>query len=138
LIGEAFQLGAVLHHGHVATNESLILHVDVDHARKLVVMEELLERRLDSERGVLRLHDHVEELGGDRGEQPVHNTVIDHDSLGIVMARRSIGVDVVAQAELADDGVEEALPLGVVRRAKVGVLFACVIQKNSRVRGSFL
>jgi hypothetical protein len=62
LISEAFQARAVLHDGQVALNDSMVLSVDVHGAGKLVVVEDSGNGRPDGDRGVLGLHDDVEQF----------------------------------------------------------------------------
>jgi hypothetical protein len=119
LVGVGLHLGAVLHHRHLALDDYVVLSIDVDHAGQHVVTEEVLECHLNREGGVLQLHDHIEELRGDRGVQPVDDAIVDHVPLAVAMARCGVGVDVGVQTKLADDGVKEAPPLCVVGHSEV-------------------
>lgn len=94
LVGEGLELGAELHHRHVALDDGVVLSVDVHRAGHLVVAEELVDGEPHGAGRVLGLHDRIEELRRDGGIQPVDDGVVGHLPLGVGGAWNRLGVDV--------------------------------------------
>jgi hypothetical protein len=105
---------------HVSLNQVAELGLEVDSSVQLVVSELILDRVPDGERRCLgSTHDRPNVLGNGVVE-PAQDALVHHDPLRIATVgggrRRS---EVGAEPELADEGVEEASPLGVVRLVEV-------------------
>jgi hypothetical protein len=119
LVSEALEPRAVLHDAHVALDDGMVLGVDVDSVGEVVVAKEGGDGRPDRDSRVAGLHYDVEQLWRDGDVKPVGDGVVDHDPLRVLGAADDGGVDMIREAELIDDGAEEAMPLPVVAGGEV-------------------
>lgn len=114
-IGELLQAAGVGGDVHVALNKVAELSLQVDGTMKKVVTELLLDAVLDRVGSWLRHPNNGEDVLGDRVVDPAQNALIDDSPVRIMALRRGWGRGKVrAEAELADECVEERAPLGVV------------------------
>ena len=114
-VGETFETAGVRRDVHVTLDQAAELGLKVDGSMKLVVAELVVDRVPDGVRRRLgNTHDRANVLG--HGVvKPAQDALVDHDPVRITAVgaggRRS---EVKAETELADEGIEEASPLGVV------------------------
>jgi hypothetical protein len=119
VVGEGLEAGAVVGDAHVALLQRAELGFKVHSVLKLVVTEQALDSVLDGEGGGAHVVDDVRDTLVDGGAEPIHHTVVVEDPVGVALVQRRRGEDVRSEPELAEDGVEEAPPLAVVRLVEV-------------------
>ena len=79
-----------------------------------VALEELTEGVLDVGSGGAVVIEHVEDLGGDAGVEPLDDREIVFQPLRIVGAGKTVGGDMRAQVAAAEVEIEEMSPMVVV------------------------
>ena len=114
-VGELLEPGGVLADRHVSLVEAAELRLKVDRTVELVVAEHVVDALPDLVRGGVGGASEVEDIPGHGVVQPADDALVDHHPLLIaaLSAGRRHG-DVCGEAELVDDGVEEAPPFRVV------------------------
>jgi hypothetical protein len=114
VVGEGLEAGGVLSDGGVALTQVAKLGFQVHGALHLIVAEETLNIPPNGEGRGARLEDDVEDALVHGRVQPVHDAVFGLEPLGVALVEGRRGGDVRRQAELAENTVEEASPLGIV------------------------
>lgn len=87
-ISESLEPGALLSDGHVTLANATKFSLEVDGALHLVVTEEALDVGLDGEGRRVRLVDGVEDRLVHGGVKPIHDTMVVHHPVAIVLGER--------------------------------------------------
>jgi hypothetical protein len=99
LIGEAFQLGAIIVNGEITLLHTPELSFQEHGALKLVVAEVALDIGPEGEGGDAWFVNEVEYVGGNGCVDPVDNATVDLAPLDIVLSERCWRTDVVLKPE---------------------------------------
>jgi hypothetical protein len=115
IVGEDFQLGAVVVDGHVTLIQIAELGLVEDDTLEFIVVEEVVDGRPQREGVSLALLiDNLQDLARASGEDPVNNALIDLLPIAITLDEGRGYRDVAVEPKLAERGVEEHAPVGVV------------------------
>ena len=115
-VGELLQLAGVGLDVHVALEQAPELSLQVNGSVKLVIPELIMDRIPDGVRRGLGVVDDGTNVIGDGVVEPARDALVYHGPLAIaaVGGSRRRG-EMRADAEFADEGIEKAPPLGVIR-----------------------
>ena len=114
-VGDPLESGAVLVDARVALGGGAKLSFQVDGAMQLVVVEEALDVVPEGEHEDTRPVDDVEDTLVDGGVDPIDDLLVDLPPFGGALSHGRCREDEDVEAELPEDGLEEAPPLLVVR-----------------------
>jgi hypothetical protein len=103
----------VVRDGEITLHLTVVLSLKENRVLHFIVAEEALNVRPDGEGGQVRLVDEVEDTLGDGGVDPVGEGVINLP-LRVAVVDGRHRVDLVDEAEFAENRVEEAPPLTVI------------------------
>ena len=114
-VGELLELSGILSNVHVTLDEVAELSLEVNGAMQLIVAKLSLDGGPDDVGVWLADADNGEDVLGDGVVQPAENTLVEETPFGITALLGGLGRgEVVAEAELADECVEEGATFGVV------------------------
>lgn len=112
-VSHSLETLTVVVRAEVTLDERVKFSREVDGALFLVAEEHLLEREPDEACGTVRLHDSLQEVGGDGPIEPREHDAI-HPSPGRVMRKSVVGEGIFPKRD-----EEEPTPLLVIRGAEV-------------------
>ena len=119
LVGDALECGAVLVNAGVALRDRAQLGIEEDGTVQLVVVEEALDVVPEGEHEDTWPVDDVEDTLVDGGVDPIDDRLVDLPPFGGALSHGRCREDEDVEAELPEDGLEEAPPLLVVRGRQV-------------------
>jgi hypothetical protein len=114
VVGELLQFVAIVGDGEFALKNVVELNLEEDRTLQFIVMEDALDSRPDGECGGFKLVDEIEDALGDGGIDPIDDTAIDLEPLGVTGVNQRWSADMPHEAELTKNGIEEASPLAIV------------------------
>jgi hypothetical protein len=114
LIDETLEFSAVLSNGEITLTDAAEFGLKIDCVLEFIVVEETFDLGPEGVGGEVGLVDYVENGFGEGEKNPVDDASINQLPVGVMLADEGGSADVFGQAELAENGIKEATPLGVV------------------------